>query len=272
MSVWTTEATRRRGAVGGAALLTAALVTGGAAPAAAQDEAESPWALEGEVGTSLYFGASDQTAVLLKSGAEHTSERVVFGGALAFEYGEARVLEGEPYVNKRSWNSDLNLDYTPEARVSPFVAVAAEGSMERRLDLRVSGGMGARYRVMRRDEARLDLSVAALVERTEPRADADAPSQDGVETLARWSARVRARRSLREGGVVFDLVSFYRPAFEAPARDFTVEVTSSVTFALTQAVGLKLSLADKYDSLAEDRGARSNNDGRLFFSLTAATR
>ncbi|MEQ9569316.1 MAG: DUF481 domain-containing protein [Longimicrobiales bacterium] len=252
--------------------LVAALLVGAAlAPgrAAAQDDGED-WALEGEVGTSLYFGASDQTAVLLKGGAEHTSERIVFGGEASFEYGEARVLEGEPYVNKRSWNSGLSVDYTPDGRVNPFVSLTAEGSYERRIDLRLSGGLGARYRFVRGDAGRLDLSLAALVERTDPR---DVPDEaDEVELLARWSARFRARRSMREGGVVFDLVSFYRPAFQEPAEDFTVEVTSSVTFALTRQVGIKLSLADKYDSLAEDRGARDNNDGRLFFSLSATTR
>lgn len=248
-----------------------AVVLGLPGAAAGQDEGGEPsWAFEGEVGTSLYFGASDQTAVLLKGGSEHTSDRLVFGGEGGFEYGEARVLEGEPYVNKRSWSSSLSMDYTPGARVNPFVSVAAEGSYERRIDLRISGGMGARYRFVRSDAGRLDLSLAALVERTDPR---DVPDEaDEVETLARWSARFRARRSMREGGVVFDLVSFYKPAFQEPAQDFTVEVTSSLTFALTRQVGLKLSLADKYDSLAEDRGARDNNDGRLFFSLSAATR
>ena len=71
---------------------------------------------------------------------------------------------------------------------------------------------------------------------------------------------------------MLDLVSFYRPALETPARDFTVEVTSSVTFALTGEIGLKLSLADRFDSLAEERGAPDNHDGRLFFSLSAASR
>lgn len=252
-------------------LLAAALASMPVAGAAQEDD-ESSWALEGEVGTSLYFGASDQTAVLLKGGTEHTSERIVLGGEAGFEYGEARVLEGEPYVNKRSWTSTLNVDYTPDGRVNPFVSLAGEGSYERRIDLRISAGVGARYRFVRSDGARLDLSLAALVERTDPRDMPDEVEEAAVELLARWSARFRARRSMREGGVVFDLVSFYKPAFGQPSDDFTVEVTSSVTFALTRQVGLKLSVADKYDSLAEDRGARDNNDGRLFFSLSAATR
>lgn len=234
-----------------------------------QDAGEGPWSVEGELGTSLTFGASDQSVLLLRSGAEHESERVVFAGEAGFEYGEARESDEGAFVNKRSWTSSLSLDYTPEGRVSPFVSLSAEGSLERRIDLRVQGGMGARYRFDRGEGGRLDLSVAALVERTEPRHDADGGE---VETLARGSARIRARRSLKDGGLVLDLVSFYRPALEEPVRDFTVEFTSSVTFSLTGGVGLKLSIADRFDSLAEERGARDNHDGRLFFSLSAATR
>ena len=236
-----------------------------------QDEGSDPqWLLDGQVGGSLFFGASDQSAVLIKTGMECACERVVFGAEVGFEYGEAQVLEGEPYVNKRSWSSAISLDYTPDGRVNPFVSMTAEGGLERQIDLRVSGGVGARYRIVRADDRRVDMSLAALLERTDPRAEGD--DEGEVETLARWSARFRARRALRDGGVVFDLVGFYRPTVTEPTRDYTVEVNSSLTFALTQQVGLKLSLADTYDSLAEDRGARDNNDGRLFFSLSAKTR
>lgn len=262
---------RRRRGRGSAAAAVATMSLLAALPLLAQeDDGESQWTVEGEVGTSLYFGASDQTAFLINGEAEHESDDVVFGGEAGFEYGEARVLEGEPYVNKRSWSSKLNLDYAPGGRVNPFVSFTAEGSFERRIDLRLSGGMGARYQFVQGGSGRLDLSLSALVERTDPRSEVDEP--DEIELLARGSARFRARRSMREGGVVFDLVSFYKPALQEPSEDYTVEVTSSLTFALTNSVGLKLSLSDKYDSLAEDRGARDNHDGRLFFSLTAATR
>ncbi|WP_405282362.1 DUF481 domain-containing protein [Gaopeijia maritima] len=265
----------RSGRRGGVALwaAAAAAVAVAFAPAAGagqEGDDESPWTLEGEVGTSLYFGASDQTAFLINGGAEHESDDVVFGGEAGFEYGEARVLEGEPYVNKRSWSSKLNLDYAPDDRINPFLSLTAEGSYERRIDLRLSGGLGARYQFVQGGSGRLDLSLSALVERTDPRVESD--EDDEIELLARGSARFRARRSMREGGVVFDLVSFYKPALQEPSEDYTVEVTSSLTFALTNSVGLKLSLSDKYDSLAENRGARDNHDGRLFFSLTAASR
>lgn len=242
------------------------------APLGAQSEDDpSLWSFNGEVGTSLYFGASDQTAFLVNGGAEHRSDDVIFSGGSGFEYGEARGIEGGSYVNKRSWNSKLDLDYAPGAKVNPYFSLTAEGSYERRIDLRLSGGMGARYHIDQSRDGRVDFSVAALIERTKPRARPDEEVQE-VELLGRWSARFRARRSMREGGVVFDLVSFYKPALKEPSEDYTVEVTSSLTFALTNSVGLKLSVSDKFDSLAEDRGARDNHDGRLFFSLTATTR
>ncbi len=257
---------RRMGWMG--AIVAAVVVSG--LPLAAQDD-PSLWSFSGEVGTSLYFGASDQTAFLINGGAEHRSDDVIFAGGAGFEYGEARGLEGDSYVNKRSWNSKLDLDYGPGARVNPYFSLTAEGSYERRINLRLSGGMGARYHISQSRNGRVDFSVAALVERTEarPRPDEEVTPP---ELVGRWSARFRARRSMRDGGIVFDLVSFYKPALREPADDYTVELTSSLTFALTNGVGLKLSLSDKFDSLAESRGARANHDGRIFFSLTATTR
>lgn len=239
--------------------------------AAQNEDDESLWSFSGEVGTSLYFGASDQTAFLVNGGSEHRSDDVVFSGGAGFEYGEARGVEGDSYVNKRSWNSKLDLDYAPGARVNPYFSLSGEGSFERRINLRLSGGMGARYHISQSRNGRVDFSVAALVERTEARPRPDEEVQD-PQLLGRWSARFRARRSMRDGGVVFDLVSFYKPALQEPTEDYTVEITSSLSFALTNSVGLKLSVSDKFDSLAESRGARNNHDGRLFFSLTATTR
>ena len=65
---------------------------------AAQEGGEDPWAVEGEVGTSLTFGASDQSVVLLRSGAEHESDRVVFAGEAGFEYGEARASDESSFI------------------------------------------------------------------------------------------------------------------------------------------------------------------------------
>jgi glycyl-tRNA synthetase len=237
----------------------------------AQDDApdESPWSLAGEIGASLFFGVAQQTALSLRSSAEHTSEQLEFAFANGFEYGEAQNPDTrESFVNKRAWQSSLSMDYRPEARVSPFVFVTGEGSLERQIDHRWSGGAGARYRFVRSDDRRLDVSLAALVERTDPRAAPGLP--DEVETTARWSARLRAGRTFAAERATFGLVTFYKPAFD-DLDDYTVDLETSLAISLNSALALQLSLLNTYDSMAEARGAPSNNDGRLLISLIAAT-
>ena len=109
--------------------------------------------------------------------------------------------------------------------------------------------------------------MAVLAERTSPRAEAGGPEPES-NTLARWSNRFRASHEFMEGRTQFSLVAFYKPAFE-DTSDYTVDLETSLAFALNGSLSFKVSLVDKYDSLAKDRGATDNNDGRLFFSVVA---
>jgi hypothetical protein len=227
-------------------------------------EGESGWTFDSELGASIFFGASKQNAVLAKGAVARDAGSWEVGFNYGFDYGEATDANDVSFVNKRSWNTEVTLDLYEESRISPFAFVNASGSFEKQVDSRVRGGAGARYRFVNTDISKLDFSLAALVDRTDPRAT------DGVEedptTVGRLSARVRASKDVSEGRVKLSLVSFYLPNFE-DFEDYQVEAEASVTFQLNDDVGLKLSLVDKYDSLAEDRGAISNNDGRLFFSI-----
>ena len=91
---------------------------------------------------------------------------------------------------------------------------------------------------------------------------------DEIETLARWQNRFRASHAFGSGRTQVSLVALYRPAFR-DTGDYTVDVESSLSFALNSTLSFKVSLVDKYDALAESRGATSNNDGRLFSSILA---
>lgn len=223
-----------------------------------------PWKLEGEMGASLFFGASDQAAVLFRGGYSLESDRLEFGANAGFDYGEAEDDAGASFVNKRSWLLGVELDYEI-GKWSPFVFGTGEGSLKRQIDLRVSGGAGARYTFIRNDVTRFDVSGAILAERTDPRA-VDGET-DGAETLARWSSRVRFSRKFGGDRAEFGLVSMYQPAFGDISEDYTVDLESFLAFALNGSVSFKVSLVDKYDALATTRGATSNNDGRLFFSV-----
>lgn len=242
----------------------AALTLADNAPAHARQDRS--WKYDAELGASIFFGASRQTAALARNRIERKDDRLEFGAGAAFDYGEARDADGENFVNKRSWAADLSTDYSPGGRLSPFLFATAEGSLERQIALRSSGGGGARYRFVDSDRARVDFSLAALFEHTDPR---DRPGvQADASSTARWSARLRLRRALGDDAE-FQAVSFFRPSFE-DFDDHTWDLTASFNYTLSSLLGLRLSLVNRYDSLARQRGARSNNDGRLFFSVVAS--
>lgn len=227
---------------------------------------ERPWSIEGELGASVFFGASEQTAVLFGSAFEHEDDAWDVSLAGTFSYGEAQDQDGMSFVNNRSWTALGGLDYEA-GPWSPFFFGSAEGSFERAIDLRMSGGLGGRYNFVRNERSRLDLSLALTAEYTRPRARVGEVVEDNW--LARWSVRGRARREFLADRGEFNLVAFYRPAL-GDSDDYTIELDTSVSFALNHALSLKLSLVDRYDNLAVSRGARANNDGRIYFSLLAS--
>jgi hypothetical protein len=70
------------------------------------------------------------------------------------------------FVSKPSWSVGTSGDYLSGGRAGPFIFTAAEGSYERQIDLRTSGGAGAKYRFINNERTRLDVSLAALLDRT----------------------------------------------------------------------------------------------------------
>lgn len=240
-----------------------------ARPVAAQAADQRPWSFDAEVGASLLFGSTEQATVLSRARYELEVTRWELGVAGSYDYGETHDADDGRFVSKRAWSASLSADYMPDGRLSPFVYATAEGSLQRQIDSRVSSGVGGRYRFVDSENARVDFSLAALLERTAARDPG--PDDDPVTSIGRWSARFRARRTFAEDRMTFDLVTFYRPRID-DGEDYTVEVTAGLQYALTSILGLKLSLVDTYDSRARSRGARSNNDGRLLFSVIASVK
>lgn len=246
------------------------LVLSVAVPARAQAPRvnEDHWKTEGEVGGSVFFGNKDQTAFLARASTATRGLAREFSVNGAFNYGEASTDDGGSAVNRRSWKLGVDLDPVPNARLSPFLSAKAEGSYEKRIDLRYNVGAGGKLTVAGDDsDGRLDLSVAVLAERTLPSEDASATADDRLD--ARWSTRLRARHDLSEGRVTLQTETHYQPRFDR-IDDFTMSSTSSVAFRVTEVLSLKLTFVDNYDSEALDRGASTNNDGQVFFSVLSA--
>jgi len=119
--------------------------------------------------------------------------------------------------------------------------------------------------VLDSEVTKLDFSAAILVEQT-------VSSEEGngaEEWLARWTGGVKYRRSFSQERAVFEAGVDYNPTFQQ-LNNFTFEAESSLAFRLSEIVSLKLSVRDNYDNQAKNRGAISNNDGRVLFSVLAA--
>lgn len=231
---------------------------------AAQEE-EDPLTVEGEVGASVFFGNTDQTVVTTRTSVDWAGQPWALRAAGSFAYGEGTDDEGSSFVNKRAWAFNGAADYTGFGRLSPSITGRVESSLEKRIDLRVALGGGARFDAVRNDRTRVIVSLALLAEHTRPR---DGAEPEG-RTVGRWSGGFRLRRALSGGRVVLDSETAFHPEF-ATFGSFTFTSENSLAFELTEVVSLKLTLIDSYDSEAEDRGAETNNDGQLLFSVLSS--
>jgi len=227
----------------------------------AQDDSRR-FRFETELGASFFFGNTEQVTFTNRSEASRADSVMELGLGWDVTYGEASDESGDTFVNRRSWATVGSLDFLPHSRLTPFLFGTMEASLQKRIDRRFSGGAGAKLTVIRTDTSLLDLSAAVLAERTRPRAEPPVES----ELQARWSVRSRARRAFDEGRLALAMEALYVPAFDDP-RDFTFRGTTSLGFALSSVVSLKISFLDEYDSGARGRGARTNNDGQLLFSI-----
>lgn len=228
----------------------------------AQEAEEAEWASTATLGASVFFGNTSQTAVLAGATAQRLSPVLEANAGISFAYGEARDPNGISSVNKRSWSASTQLDFDPTNPFNLFLSGKVESVFEKRIDLRWNAGGGARYQFLRQGPNRGSLALAVLGEQTRPR---DATDEE-IETVGKWSARLRYTREMAGGMITFSSDTQYEPELDDLAI-FTLSSTNSFTFQLTEGLALQLQFVDDYDSEAEARGARTNNDGRLFFSV-----
>ncbi len=233
----------------------------------AQNEAPDSvrWAVEGEAGVSVFFGASSQTTVNAALGGVRRGALFESDNGIAYLYGEAADEAGNSSVIKRSWTAFTDLNYKGFERVNPYALASAQSSLEKKIDLRLKGGAGAKLTALDSETTRLNFAVAILGEQTWK----DTEDNGDAELLARWSGTVNFRRSFFQERTVLDAKADYNPVFDR-FDNYTIDAETSLAFKLSEVVSLKLSVLDKYDSRAEDRGARSNNDGQVLFGVLAA--
>lgn len=227
------------------------------------------WTSEAELGASLFFGNTAQALILTRTGTSAEAERFTFATDASFQYGEAAQDEGGRDVSRRSWAAETTLDYRHHDLISSFVHTQVEGSYEKRIDLRVRTGIGARIQVTDDERTKVGLRLSVLAERTDPRLAQ--PEQEDVRTVARGAMELNLARKLDDDRVRLASTTSYGPRV-GRFEDYTVKSISSAAFRVSETMHLKLSFVDSFDSGARDRGARSNNDGELVLSLSTTFR
>ena len=109
--------------------------------------------------------------------------------------------------------------------------------------------------------------AAVLGEQTFP--DDQTESSPSSDLLARASFRLRFRHAFGDNErFVFDTRTFYGPEI-GQASNYTFRSLNSLDYRLTSVISVGFNFDYDYESLALDRGARSNDTGKAYLNLKA---
>ena len=235
------------------------LIVGAASfPAHAQ---QADWNGKVQVNGSLFFGATDQRVIGTDGELTRADSAWEVGMTAAFRYGESSDGTVRT-VQARSWLGGLSVDARPHATWSPFAFGNIGSSYEQRLALRASGGAGMKWTPVRTATTKASLSAAVLAEHTRSLASLAGLVEDA--SVGRWSLRANFNR--RNDRASFTHVTSYQPRITRMG-DVLVTTVTQFAYTLSGAITATVSITDTYDSVARERGARSNTDGQLLVGL-----
>ncbi|HEU4586159.1 MAG TPA: DUF481 domain-containing protein [Gemmatimonadaceae bacterium] len=234
-------------------------------PPTALHAQEIGWSGSAEANASLFFGNTEQWVVAGATRAAYSDSSIEVRGEVRADYAETAVDSGGSFVSRRAWLLSTGVDFSPFAKVSPFLLGSAESSLQARIHRRYSAGFGGKLTYIQTDDTKLSTSLALLWERTRVMDGNSNPDLPG--SRLRWSFRLKGSHKL-DDRIHFSHETFYQPSVR-DMQHFTITSTSTLTFALNKTLGFTSSLHDSYDSEARRRGARSNNDGQFLVGLRA---
>jgi Protein of unknown function, DUF481 len=206
--------------------------------AAAQEEEESGrdrWKVSAEMS---YTDQSGNRVLRLLTGGVKLShleqEDFRLEAALQSRYGKS---EGE--VVARNHYASVSFDLHPLQPWSPFLFADVQRDEFKRLDIRLSGGAGAKYTFYRPEDGsdEVSLSLAVLYSYEDIRATETDPFPRQAR-LARWSLRARGSREIRPG-ITLQHVSFYQPVWDRMA-DYLLRTETEARVLLTERLALSV--------------------------------
>jgi hypothetical protein len=199
------------------------------------------WKVEVELGLNGASGNSSYS--ILRTGAKVTllqKENMEFEAA-----GLVRHGKNDEKVIADDARASLKMDLWPNDTWSPFVFADWSRDAIRKIDTRVSGGVGLKYLFWNAgDKDQASVSVAGLFDYQ----DFDlalGSTEPEIEKVARWSFRTKLEKKLSDGAA-FEQIAFYQPVWNR-AGDYVLDITNSVT---TKVLG-KLSLGVEHQYLRD---------------------
>jgi hypothetical protein len=228
-------------AVGAFATPAAAQTDSAAAPPAAAPQVpreRSPWRL----GTELAFtdiSGNRQLQLFQSTVTVGRQSPQTFNLDLKLEgrYGESNHQEAAKSAAARA-----RLDWTPRALVSPFLGCDAEYDHIRKIDARISGGLGVNLNFVRRESTHATLSVGLLEEYV----DYASPTSPGSVSDTRFSTRLAFVHTVRPG-VQLEFNARHQPA-TSRLWDYLLKIDAGLRVALTTKLGWRTAYTWNRDS------------------------
>jgi hypothetical protein len=210
-----------------------------AAPTAPQTQRpRSPWRLGTEIAfTDISGNRQLQLFQSTLTVARQSPQTFNFDFKLEGRYGESNHQEAAKSAAAR-----VRLDWTPRALISPFLGLDAEYDHIRKIDGRISGGLGVNLNLVYRDATRSTLSLG-LVEEYVRYAAPTSPREVGD---TRFHARLAVLHTLRPG-VQLEFNARYQPA-TARLWDYLFKADGSLRVALTTKLGWRTTYTWNRDS------------------------
>lgn len=223
----------------------------------AQEERELGWSGSADLGFTLTDGNSETSSLSVATSVtrELASQRWSLSGSLL-----RSTSEGEETANRATVSGEY--DFLPSRRFFLFGKVRTGYNRPAGLDLRFQPSVGAGYVVADGERVRLSLDggVSYIVDRF--RNDSTEAATFG-RVGQELSVRVASRSDLAQKVA-------YSPRAEAPG-DYLLHGELAFTTFFVEAVGLKVTLVDEFDSspfVDETGEARAKNDLTFITALT----
>jgi len=196
--------------------------------AAAQAAPRGPW----RFGTEIAFTdiSGNRQLQLFQSTftvARQTPEAFNLDFKLEARYGRSEHVEAA-----RSAAARVRFDWTPRATFSPFLGLDWEYDRMRRIDSRVSGGLGANLNLLFREGARTTVSLGLVEEYVATAAAGTSPATTKSDT--RLHSRLAFLRTLRTG-VQVEANLKYQPA-TAQMGDYLFKADGAIRVALSSSL------------------------------------